>query len=121
MLIDRNLVKMLNLINDQPQFVARETKNGAFDVLRPGVLPNNDGFYWVAGITRLRSGRELESVFVIDTDSGAEQANVFWRHGGVWYQHAEVDTLLGELHLSHGDFFPYEWKYYVKVANDIHA
>ena len=112
--------KRMNMLRDSPSFVLRQTaEDGSADVLNPEAIPANDGIYWVAGTTVLKSGCELSSVFCVDTDSGGELLEVFWWINGKWYRQQD-DGALAALRLSHSDVFPYDWRYHVPLAEDIY-
>jgi hypothetical protein len=118
---DSELVKRLNLLRTQPAWVYREAADGRLNVLRPAEIPAGDGFYWLAGVTITAGGSEIASVFIIDTDSGAEQYQVYWYHRGTYYAHDESAELIAQRGVAREAFFPYSWRYAVPVACDIHA
>jgi hypothetical protein len=112
--------KRMNMMRGSPSFVLRQTgEDGSADVLKPERVPANDGIYWVAGTTVLKSGRELSSVFCVDTDSGGELLAAFWWIDGKWYSQQD-DATLRALGLSRSEVFPYDWRYHVPLTEDIY-
>jgi hypothetical protein len=120
MAVEKDLIKTLNLLRTQPKFVLHEKEDRTLNVLSVNRIPDGDGFYWVAGSTILRSGIEIPSVFVIDTDSGAEQYNVYWYVDGEWFQHSDSESAANRLGIPREDIFPFSWRYHVPVEKDIH-
>lgn len=119
MVTDQEIIQRLNLVRENPRFVLRVNDDGSMNVLTPSIVPKKTGLYWVAGDTVLRNGQQIDSVFVIDTNSGAEQCNVYWHHEGAYYEHRESDELSTRLGLAQGDFFPYSWRYRVAIEGDV--
>lgn len=116
--VDLETGKWLNLLRGSPRFVLKDKPDGGVQVLSLPKVPASDGFYWVYGKTILKSGNEVESVFHLDTDSGGELYEVFWWIDGSWYDHRDRETraLLG----SDREIFPFDWKYSVELAEDLH-
>jgi len=118
---DQRFIKILNLVRTQPRFSVRESDAGDLFCESVNPVPENRGFYWIAGVTHLQNGIDIESVFVVDTDSGAEQSNVFWYVKGAWYEHRESESAAEALGIAKADMFPYDWTYHVPVTGDIHS
>ena len=121
MTVDPSLIKTLNLIRNQPTFVFRESNEGELFLESVNPIPADNGFYWVAGITKFKSNHEAPSVFVVDTDSGAEQCNVYWFVDGDWYEHSESKDVARALGIEVSDMFPYSWQYEIPIEGDIHT
>lgn len=119
MVTDQETIRQLNLIRTQPQFVEKLNDDGSANLLKPALIPRETGLYRVAGTTVLKAGHKLESVFVVDTDSGAEQCNVYWYHKGVYYEHRDAGELARTLGISEEDVFPYSWTYHVPIEGDV--
>lgn len=73
----------------------------------------------MSGVTRLRSGAELESVFRVDTNGGGEFVGVYWKIGGKWWDFTERPAVFDALKLDQADVFPFDWSYAVPLAEDI--
>ena len=116
--IDNETRKWLNLLQGSPRFVLKDKSDGGAKVLSPERVPASDGFYWVHGKSVLKGGREVESVFHLDTDSGGEHYEIFWCVDGVWYSYndPEARAKLG----SNEEIFPFDWEYSVPLADDAH-
>lgn len=97
----------------------KEKPGGGAKVLSPAEVPQRDGYYWIHGSTILRRGTEVESVFIVDTDSGFEQCRVSWFVSGRWFdsRDPEVWELLG----GKSEIFPFAWRYSVDLAGDAHS
>ena len=64
MITETDMIQRLNLLNSSKMFVLRETgTSGEAEVLTLPSIPDSSGVYWICGKTRLKSGKELESVF----------------------------------------------------------
>jgi len=118
MALDPETKKWLNLLRSSPGFVLKDKPDGGAQVVSPKQVPGSDGFYWVHGKTVLHSGRVLESVFHLDTDSGGELNEIFWWIEGSWYDHRDPEArgMLG----SDADIFPFDWSYSVPLEEDAH-
>ncbi len=119
MINEQETIKRLNLLSSSRQFVMHETgTDGSADVLVKKQIPSKNGIYWIAGQTILKNGKDIDSVFRVDTDSGGTLLSVFWKIGGYWYDQQDSDVLT-----ALGDFgkniFPYEWRYSVPLEEDI--
>lgn len=121
MVIDSDLIKRLNLLRTSPGWVFKALEDGSMEVLKPDSVPAGDGFYWIGGETTTASGNRIPSVFVVDTDSGAEQCGVFWFVAGDYYEHSESALVAESLGIDATQFFPYSWKYSVTVLGDVHS
>ena len=116
--VDAELAKCFNFLKTNPDFVLKNTSDGGADVLAPEQVPANDGFYWIFGRAVLSSGRELESVFHVDTDSSGELCAVFWLIDGTWEssQAPQVVDRLG----GPASVFPVTWHFAVPLEQDVH-
>lgn len=118
MIDDKDLRQRLNLIRESPTFVLRETgRQGEADVLTVTKVPKG-GIYWIGGKCILKLGREVESVFRVDTDSGGSLLSVFWWIDSAWYRHEDVDALK-KLGLAKEDAFPFDWRFSIALEKDI--
>jgi hypothetical protein len=117
---DQVLIKRLNFLRNQPEWVYRETSTST-QVLKPAIVPDQHGFYWLAGTTITAAGVEIPSVFVVDTDAGAEQYRVYWYIDGHYYESQEFEEVARLLGVPSSNVFPFRWRYHVPVANDIHV
>jgi hypothetical protein len=116
--VDLHLEKWLNLVRTSPRFVLKDTPDGGAKVLPLDRVPANDGFYWVHGRTILASGRTLESVFHVDTDSHGKLHGAYWWINQSWVssQDPDVESLLG----AKGQIFPFNWEFSVPLEEDVH-
>ena len=112
--------KRMNMLRISPSFVLRQTSaDGSADVIKLDKIPANDGIYWVAGSTTLKCGKQISSVFCVDTDSGGTVESIFWWIEGRWYEQQD-EAALRALGLMREDAFPYDWKYHVPLTEDIY-
>jgi len=116
--VDNDTSRWLNLLKGSPRFVLKDNPAGGASVVALRVVPNADGMYWIHGSTTARSGRVIESVFRLDTDSGGELCEVYWLIEGQWYdsRDPEAITRLG----GSAAVFPFAWRYSVQLERDIH-
>ena len=121
MVSDSATIKLLNLVRTNPSFVLKVQDDGSANLLSPKAIPKCTGMYWVAGTTVLPQGQRISSVFVVDSDSCAEQCCVFWYHDGDYFEHQESEELSRLLGLEVGAMFPYSWSYHVPVDGDAFA
>jgi DNA-binding XRE family transcriptional regulator len=75
---------------------------GAAKLMTIGRVPSSSGIYWVSGACKLRGGRELESVFRVDTDSGGSLLAAYWWIEGRWFEQNSPDALLRKRRTSLG-------------------
>jgi len=117
MTLDLETKKWLNLLRSSPSFVLKDKPDGGAQVVSPQRVPASDGFYWVHGETVLPSGKVLESVFHLDTNSGGELHEVYWWIDGSWYDHRNTEALalLG----PDAEISPFDWSYSVPLENDV--
>ena len=116
MSLDQETTKWLHLLRGSPRFVLKDKPDGGAQVTSPEMVPARDGFYWVFGRTTLRSGRGLDSVFHLDTDSGGELNEVYWLIGDSWYDYR--DPKAREILGSDEEVFPFDWSYSVPLEED---
>lgn len=120
MIEEKELIQRLNLLGMSKNFVLHEnTSDGSADVITINEIPSNDGIYWVAGVTTLKNGNKLESVFRVNTDTGGTLLEVFWKINSTWYdqQNKQAVKALGE---AKKEIFPYDWSYAVPLKEDIY-
>lgn len=118
MISDTDICQRLNLVRNSGSFVLKETgTQGEADVLSLNQIPKNNGIYWLGGKTVLKSGRELESVFRVDTDTGGTLVSVYWLINGGWHMHEE-ESALNALGLAKDDVFPFDWSYSIELEED---
>ena len=119
MIRDTDMCQRLNLVRTSGSFVVRETGDlGEAEVLSVKVVAKGQGICWVGGTSILKSGRDVESVFRVDTDSGGTLVSVYWWIGGNWYEHDDADALTA-LGLSRDQVFPFDWRFCVALEEDI--
>jgi len=119
MINDTELCQHLNLLRTQTSFVYHEdSRQDRMTCERPKVVPRASGVYWVGGMTVVKSGREIDSVFRVDTDSGGTLVSIYWWINGKWYKHEDGDAL-SALGLSKEEVFPYDWRFTVPLEEDI--
>jgi len=119
MIKDNETIQRLNLLSSSRAFVLKEIgTDGRASVLHLSRIPKRDGTYWIFGHTTLKCGRTLESVFVVDTESGGTLSRVFWRVERNWFDQQDPE-ILGALALTREEVFPYDWKYAVGLEEDI--
>ena len=110
--------RRLNLLRGSPRFVIRGSRRGVTSLLAPRVVPNADGMYWVHGVTTARSGREIESVFRLDTDSGGELYGVDWLIEGQWHESTDLEAIARPG--GSAAVLPFAYRHSVPLERDIH-
>jgi len=119
MVRERQLHQALQFLVAQDGWVMRDIpKQNKSEVLSLRLIPKSSGAYWISGNTRLRCGRDILSVFRVDTDSGGTLTTVFWKIGPNWYRHDDLDTL-GALELPKEEVFPFGWSFSIPLEEDI--
>lgn len=119
MVHEDELRQALQFLVTQRSWVMKDIpKKDKSEVLTLKIIPKGTGVYWVAGESRLRSGRKLESVFRVDTDGGGSLVTVFWKINGHWYRHEDADTL-SALEMKRENVFPFDWSFTVPLEEDI--
>lgn len=120
MIFEKDLIQRLNLLRTSKKFVFKEIgKNGEAEVITPISIPYSSGVYWISGITILKSNKELESVFVVDTDTGGTLLAVYWWINKNWYEQSD-DEVYSALNDRRDNIFPFDWRYNVKLEKDIY-
>jgi hypothetical protein len=118
--MDPELSKRLNLLRSSCNFVMQEVGDqGEAKLMTVPRVPPSSGIYWISGACKLRGGRELESVFRIDTDSGGSLLAAYWWIEGRWFEQDSPDAL-PTIGLPRDAVFPYDWTYAVPLAEDIY-
>jgi hypothetical protein len=119
MVNEEELRQALQFLLTQKTWVMKDIpKQDKSEVVTLTLIPKGTGTYWIAGETRLRSGRKLESVFRVDTNGGGSLVAVFWKINGKWYRHEDSDTLAA-LGMEKADVFPFDWSFAVPLEEDI--
>ncbi|UUO04530.1 hypothetical protein M4951_14135 [Blastopirellula sp. J2-11] len=119
MITDTDMRQRLNLVRTSSLFVLQEYGNQEeANVVSMTVVPKASGMYWIGGSTIVRSGREIESVFRVDTNSSGTPASIFWWIDGTWYKHEDADALIA-LGLSKDEVFPFDWRFAIRLEEDI--
>ena len=119
MAVDSELAKTLNLPRTSPTFVLKQIgDDGSLEVVQLGKIPSDDAVYWLSGSSKLASGREVPSVFVV-SDGGGSLVKVYWYVDDRWFQSDDADAL-DALGLGRNDVFPFDWSYAVPVENDVY-
>lgn len=114
------LQQWLNLVHSSPKFVIKiDEKTGKGFVRSPQIVPANDGEYWVAGETRLKSGRKLASVFRVQTNSGGTLLGGYWRVGEEWLDQQD-ERSYAALASTRDKETPFDWSYAVPLTEDIY-
>jgi len=114
------LHQWLNLVHSSPAFVIKiDQKTGKGTVRSPQIVPANDGEYWVAGETRLKSGRKLASVFRVQTNSGGTLLGGYWRVGEEWLD-IQDERSYSALASARDKETPFDWTYAVPLTEDIY-
>ncbi len=114
------LQQWLNLVYSSPKFVIKiDEKTGKGFVRSPQIVPANDGEYWVAGETRLKSGRKLVSVFRVQTNSGGTLLGGYWRVGEEWLDQQD-ERSYAALASTRDKETPFDWSYAVPLTEDIY-
>ncbi len=116
--VDDELRRRLNLVESSKAFVLKEVGNdGSAAVRSVQVVPNDDGIYWVGGATKLANGRELTSVFRVDTNAAGNLLAIYWQIGSDWYEHDSEETFRA-LEIQRDEAFPFDWSYRVPLEKD---
>jgi hypothetical protein len=119
MTVDSELAKTLNLPRTSPAFALKQIGNdGSLEVIQLRKIPADSAIYWVSGTSKLASGRDVPSVFVI-ADGGGSLIKVYWYVGDRWFHSDDADAL-DALGLSRDEVFPFDWSYALPVANDVY-
>lgn len=119
MITDTDMRKRLNFVETSDEFVLLEDgSQGEAIVLSIQLVPKASGIYWIAGTTLLKAGREIDSVFRVDTDAGGSLVSVFWKIADRWYQHDDPDAW-ENLELAKNDVFPFDWSLAAPLEEDI--
>jgi len=93
MVRDDDMRQRLNLVESSKAFVLKEVGSvGEATVTSPKIISKDDGVYWVGGATTLKNGRELPSVFRVDTNAAGNLLSIYWLVDGNWYQHDSEET-----------------------------
>lgn len=120
MIFEKNLVQRLNLLHSSKRFVLKEIgKNGKAEVISPQIIQSSSGIYWLSGVTIFKSKIEIQSIFVVDTNSGGTLLEVYWNINKNWYEQNDSDVFLA-LGDSRDNIFPYNWRYNVKLEKDLY-
>jgi len=115
-----DLIRILNLLGGAPGFVVRiDDRTGKFTVSNPGRVPAGDGTYLVAGQSRLKGGRVIDSVFHVNTDTGGTLLGAWWKIDGHWTDHQDPEAPQA-LGLTRAEVFPFDWTYAVAMSDDIY-
>lgn len=72
----------------------------------------------MSGWSKLPSGRDIPSVFVI-AGGGSSLIKVHWYIDDCWF-HSDDDDALDALGLTQSEVFPFDWSYDVPGENDIY-
>ncbi len=116
--IEPELRRMLQFLLTQPTWVMRDIPDrDASDVVKLDRIPDQSGIYWVAGETRLRSGRNVPSVFRVDSNAGGALIAVFWKIEETWYRQDDLAATQA-LKLSEAEMFPFDWSFSVPLEFD---
>lgn len=119
MITDGELRQDLSFLCGQESWVYREMPGQSkAEVLSAKSIPKETGVYWVAGESKLHSGRKVESVFRVDTNAGGSLVSVFWRVNGQWHSHDDADTLTA-LGMAKDEVFPFDWSLAVSLEEDV--
>lgn len=119
MITDNDMRQRLNLVRTSGSFVLQgDGSQGEANVVSMTVVPKASGVCWVGGTTIVKSGREIESVFRVDTNSGGTLMSIFWWIDGKWYKHEDADAL-SALGLSKDEVFPFDWRFAIPLEEDI--
>lgn len=122
MSIDRDIARICNFFLRSPEWVQQEVDRdgeAVRSIRKLSIVPDASGVFWMHGVVLLPSGRKLDGVFVVDTDSGGELLASYWRHGDEWYSQDDVD-LPAALGLSREEMFPYDYALTVPLEKDIY-
>lgn len=118
MICDAELRQHLNLLRTQITFQYREEPHlGRMTCESLNEIPSSSGVYWVGGTTVASSGREIDSVFRVDTDSGGNLLSIYWWINEQWYEHDD-DESLSALGLPKEEVFPFDWRFAVPLQHD---
>ena len=107
----------MNLLRQSPTFAFQQTDDGGLAVITPDAIPNDDSIYWVHGTTKIESGTEIPSVFVLEHGGGTILA-VYWYVNDTWHEIGNPATP-DSIGLPDSEVFPYDWCYTIPVQNDI--
>jgi hypothetical protein len=120
MIFEKDLLQRLNLLRTSKKFVFKEIgKDGEAEVITPIYIPSASGVFWISGVTILKSNKELESVFIVDTDTGGTLLAVYWWINHNWYEQND-DEVFSVINDSRDNIFPFDWRYNVKLEKDIY-
>ena len=109
--------RMLNLLVASPTFVLAERDDDP-EIRSLESIPSNSGFYWVAGTSTFAGGREVSSVFVVDSDAGGELWRVYWLLEAGWFESTD-EAALEAAGLTRGEVFPFDWRLAVPLQRDV--
>ena len=116
--VDDTPRRWCNTIHGTPRSVFWEKPGSDVEVAWPEVIPADTGLYWVAGTTTVACGREVASVFIVDTDSSGELSAVFWTvEDGEWIDSQDEDAP-ARLGLERSEVFPFDWSYAIPLEQD---
>jgi len=119
MISNTDLVKHLNLLRTSKRFVMREIgDSGEAEVFVSPLVRSATGMYWMAGTTALSNGREIESVFHVDTDAGGELLATYWWIDDQWFKHDDKAAYVA-LGLTRKEVFPFDWRFAVPLEVDV--
>lgn len=112
------LGRRLSLVESSKVFVLKEVGGeGSASALSVSLVPNDDGIYWVGGTTKLANGRELPSVFRVDTNAAGNLLSIYWKIGSDWYEH-DSEEVFSRLGIQTNEVFPFDWSYNVPLEKD---
>ncbi len=119
MIEDQETVQWLNLVHTSPTFAIRvghgeERSN----VLSLDMIPKGDGEYWVCGVTILKNGTNIPSVFRVNTDTGGDLIGVYWNIRDKWWDFQDRPSVLTELSMPESEIFPFDWEYSITLEED---
>ena len=113
------LSKSLNMPAGSPRFIRVALPDGRGRIESPPEVLPGQGEVWLAGETRLKSGETIPSVFAIDTDAGGSLLAAWWRIEGRRFRANDAEALRA-LGRSPSEVAPWDWRYAVRVVEDIY-
>lgn len=118
MKVNKDMRQRLNLLATSKNFVFKELSDDGSATLHTPDVVANDGVYWLSGRTILPNDLSIESVFRVNTSSGGDLLEIYWKINGEWYEHDSIQTFRA-LGITREKAFPFDWQFNIELENDI--
>lgn len=103
-----------------PQFAIWDEKGDGNAIVKSlEVVPDKRGVFWISGVTTFNAGQNIQSGFIVDTNSGGTLLDVYWLIGKNWWNFQERPAVIKALKLSEDQVFPFDWRFSIPLENDI--